>query len=143
MPAAEALPRRLLRPRSRQTREGYTPHYRQRTREDQRDSLPTLHSLARQENANNPTPPQPKPHVRVLPRTWDTSASLPGCCCRSSDSIYSAREPLSMLAATLSNRRISLSDSISPVGRLLHQQLLSRCSRKGQWSRLGRCERSR
>src|SRR6266571_4940957 len=137
MPAAEALPRRLLRPRSRQTREGDTPHYRQRTREDQRDSLPTLHSLAFKKTPTT-QPCHPKPHVRVLPRNWDTSASLPGCCCRSSDSIYSAREPLSMLAATLSNRRISLSDSISPVGRLLHQQLLSRCSRKGQWSRLGR-----
>src|SRR5205809_1317089 len=57
MPAAEALPHRLLRARPRQTREGYTPNYRQRTREDQRDPLPTLHSLARQENANNPTLP--------------------------------------------------------------------------------------
>ncbi len=57
MPAAEALPRRLLRPRPRQTPEGDTPHYRQRTRQGQRDPLPTIHSLARQENANNPTPP--------------------------------------------------------------------------------------
>ncbi len=57
MPAAEALPRRLLRPRPRQTCEGDTPHYRQRTRQGQRDPLPTLHSLARQENANNPTLP--------------------------------------------------------------------------------------
>src|SRR5207247_8530817 len=57
MPAAEALPRRLLRPRPRQTREGDTPHYRQRTRQGQRDPLPTLHSLARQENADNPTLP--------------------------------------------------------------------------------------
>src|SRR6266516_6574294 len=118
MPAAEALPRRLLRPRARQTREGDTPHYRQRTRQGQRDPLPTLHSLACQETPTT-RPCHPKPHVRVLLRSWDTSSSLPGCCCRSSDSISSAREPLSMLAATLSNRRISLSDSISPVGRLL------------------------
>src|SRR5207247_3923294 len=55
--ATAPLPPRLLRHRPRQTTERDTPHYRQRTRQAQRDPLPTIHSLARQENANNPTPP--------------------------------------------------------------------------------------
>src|SRR5438093_2717005 len=46
MPAAEALPRRLLRARSRQTREGDTPHYGKRNRQGQRDPLAIIHSLA-------------------------------------------------------------------------------------------------